>query len=94
MGLISDMETVHGREIARLMLLMFILAVLIIGFIALLFFLFIHFGLIGRYYPPIHVLSGGFPILVLGGILLIIPFGLFVWWFLAKYSFGKKFFTK
>ncbi len=94
MGLISNMETVTGREIARLILLIFILLVLVTGFIALLLFIFIHFWPMGRIYSPIYALSAEMPILVIGGILLIIPFGLFIWWFLAKYSFGKKVFYK
>jgi flagellar biosynthesis protein FliR len=94
MGLISDMETVHGREIARLILLVFILLVLFVGYIALLLFLFIQLGLIDKLFPPIITFSAGWPMVVIVGILLIIPFWLFIWWFLAKYSFGKKVFYK
>jgi hypothetical protein len=94
MGLISKMETVMGREIARLILLMFILLVLFTGFIALLLFLFLHFGLLDRFFWPIHTLSGTWPILFIGGIFLIIPFWLIVWRFLAKYKFEEKVFCK
>lgn len=94
MGLISNMETIHGREIARLILLMFILLVIFTGFIALLLFLFIHFGLLDRFIWPIHTLSVAWPILLLGGIFLIIPFWLIVWRFLAKYKFEEKVFCK
>lgn len=94
MGIISDMETVNGREIARLILLIFILLVLFISFIALLFFLFIYLGLLDIFNPPIYALSGAIPLVVIGGIFLIIPFWLFVWWFMAKYNFGKKIFYK
>ena len=94
MGLISNMETVNGREIARLILLIFILLILFISFIALLLFLFIHFGLIDKIFPPIYTISAAYPIAVIGGIFLVIPFWLFIWWFSAKYSFGKKIFYK
>ena len=94
MGLISDMETVNGREIARLILFIFILLVLFICFIALLLFLYIHFGLIEKIFPPIYTISAAWPIAAIGGIFLVIPFWLFIWWFLTKYSFGKKIFYK
>jgi hypothetical protein len=93
MGLISDMETVSGREIARLILLMFILLVLFPGFVALLLFLFIHFGLMDTFFPPFYTLSSSWPVAFVGGIFLVIPFWLSVWWFLAKYNFGKKIFV-
>lgn len=94
MGLISNMETVTGREIARLILFMFILLVLFTGFIALLLFIFLHFGLMDKLFPPFYTLSGAWPVALIGGIFLVIPFWLSVWWFLAKYSFGKKVFYK
>jgi hypothetical protein len=94
MGLISKMETVIGREIARLLLLMFILLVLFTGFIALLLFLFLHFGLLDRFIWPIYTLSAAWPILLMGSFFLIIPFWLIVWRFLAKYKFEEKIFCK
>ena len=94
MGLISDMETIIGREIARLILFMFILLVLFTGFIALLLFIFLHFGLMDKLFPPFYTLSGAWPIALIGGIFLVIPIWLSVWWFLAKYNFGKKVFVK
>jgi hypothetical protein len=94
MGLISKMETVIGRDIARLILLMFILLVIFTGFVALLLFLFIHFGLLDRFIWPIHTLSGAWPILILGGIFLIIPFWFIFWRFLAKYKIEEKILCK
>lgn len=94
MGIISDMETVNGREIGRLILLVFILFVLFISFIALLFFLFIYLGLLDKFNPPFYAIAGGAPLVIIGGIFFIIPFWLFLWWFMAKYNFGKKIFYK
>jgi hypothetical protein len=94
MGLISDMETVPGRELARLILLLFILLVLFTGFIALLLFIFLHFGLLDRFFFPIHTLSFVWPLAFLGGIFFVIPFWLLVWKFSSKYNFGKEIFVK
>ena len=93
MGLISDMETVAGREIARLILFMFILLVLFTGFIALLLFLFLNFGLFDGLFYPIHILSYAWPMALLGGIFFVIPFWLFTWRFLNKLNFGKNLFV-
>ncbi len=94
MGLISKMETVIGREIARLILLMFILVVIFTGFVALLLFLFLHFGLLDRFFWPIYAFSNAWPLVPIGVIFFVIPFWLIAWRFLAKYKFGEKVFCE
>ena len=93
MGLISNMETVFGREIARLILLIFILIVLYTGFIALLVFLFFTLGPFNGFFSPILASSTAGPILFLGGIFFVIPVWLIIWRFLGKFKFEKNVFV-
>jgi hypothetical protein len=94
MGLISKMETVVGRDFARLILLVFILLVVYTGFIALLIFLFVQLGLFDRIFYPIYAPSNAWPFFLIGVIFFVIPFWLIVWRFLVRYKFEKKVFSK
>jgi hypothetical protein len=94
MGLISDMETVSAREIARLIMLLFVLLVLFTGFIALLLFIFLYLGLLDGFFSPLLSLAYVWPLALLGGIFIVIPFWLFALKFLNKFKFGKEVFVK